>query len=343
MAFLNFVSRILAYSDVSPTGNPKRRLCDWSRDLLSLPVCRPINQVFELQPLEELEVFDGTRDLAYDNSTEFSLSFLSGTRDLYRLAWTGNGTAPGFRIDRALGLTDSIVITPQGNLTVLVTNVGLVTGPSGPSGPEVLGNKASFSGVQIGDSVYIPGVTTNDTSLFNPMNEGYWTVLGVSGDYTTLTLGRTPGTVFEAASDNVTLTNATQFQVFSSGCVQIGDTLDLISGFSAQALRSFEIIRVTASSIDIRSSLPLANEVVTSDSTYLNIYSSAKTFVALETNQEIAVKMNGNTDESCRVEPILADGVCGKVGIYQKFGTVYWMSLKNRTTAICTVTLISME
>jgi hypothetical protein len=340
---MNFVSRILAYSDVSPTGNPKRRLCDWSRDLLSLPVCRPINQVFELQPLEEVEVFDGTRDLFYDETTEFSLNLLSGTKDLYRLAWTGTGTAPVFRVDRALGLTDSIVVTPQSNLTVLVTNVGLVPDPSNPSGPEVLGNKASFSGVQVGDSVYIPGITTNDTALFNPMNEGYWTVLGVSSDHTTLALGRTPGTVYEAASDDVALTDAAQFQVFSCGTVQIGDTLDLIAGFSAQAIRSYEIIRVTASSVDIRSSIPLTSEVVTCAGVYLNIYSSAKTFVALETNQEIAVKMNANTDESCRVEPILADGVCGKVGLFQKFGTVYWLSLKNRSTAICTVTLISVE
>jgi hypothetical protein len=216
----------------------------------------------------------------------------------------------------------------------------MVTGPSGPSGPQVPQNKPSFGGVQVGDTVYIPGLTTGDTASFSPMNEGYWVVLGVSSDLTTLTIGRTPGTVYEAAADNVSISNASQFQVFGSSGVQIGDTLDLVSGFSAQALRSYEIIRLTASSVDFRSSFPLANQILIPGVSSLNVYSSAKTFITLETDQDLAVKFNGNTDESCRIEPFLAGNI---VGVLHKCGTVYSLRLKNRSACICSVTLISVE
>ena len=343
MPYLNFVSRILAFSDVSPNSNPQRRLVDWSRSLLSIPVSRPLNQVFDIQPLSEVSVFDGTRTLSYTGTSQFSLALVTNTVDLYRLTWTGTGTAPIFRTDRApnilnqfsggTGAVGYINITPQPNQTVTVTNTDITGTPL-----------ATWSSVQVGDNVFIPGVTTGDEVVFNPMNEGLWIVLGISSDFKALTLGRVPGTVYSASTtiDSQVLDDLSEFQVFSSSGVQTEDTLDLMSGFSSQALRAYEIVGITPTWIEFRSSLPLASETVVPGAGSLNIYSSQKSFISIETDQELAVKLNGDTSEHNRITPTLIDGG-DRVGIFNKVGTVYSLSLKNRSTSVATVTLISME
>lgn len=351
MPYLNFVSRILAFSDVSPGANPQRRLVDWSRNLLSIPVSKPLNQVYEIPALTEVEVFDGTRTLAYTGSSEFSLALVTNTSDLYRLTWTGTGTAPVFRTDRAPNILNQfsqvggsgtgpnsgdvgyINITPAANQTVTVTNTDNTGTPL-----------ATWSSVQVGDNVFIPGVTTGDEVCFNPMNEGLWVVLGISSDKKVLTLGRVPGTVYSAgtALDSQAIDDTDEFQIFSSSGVQVEDTLDLISGFSDQALRAYEIVSVTPTWVEFRSSIPLASETVVPGASSFSIYSSVKSFISIETDQELAIKMNGDTSEYNRITPFLTD--CGdQVGVFNKAGTVYSLSLKNRSTTTANVTFISVE
>ena len=345
MPYLNFTQRILAFSDAKSSSNPQRRLVDWSRSLLSIPVSQPLNQVFDIEPLSEVLVFNGTRTLGYDGTSGFTLGLVPGTVDTYRLTWTGVGAAPVFRTDRAPNILNQAVggtpatfygyisISPQPNQVVFVTN------------PDIGGNPlATWTTIQVGDQVFIPGVTTGDEAVFDPMNEGLWIVLGISSDHKTLTLGRTPGTVY-SASTSINTTNIDdvgEFQVFSSAGVQIEDTLDLIAGFSSQALRAYGVTCVTPTYIEFTSSLPLSSEALIPGASSFNVYSSQKRFLGIETDQEIAVKLNGNTAENDRVSPVLAD--CGdRVGVYSKFGTVYSLSLKNRSTSVATVTLISCE
>ncbi len=72
------------------------------------------------------------------------------------------------------------------------------------------------------------------------------------------------------------------------------------------------------------------------------IYSQAKRYVLVETDQECALKFNGATDESNRIEPILAAD-SEQVGFQERYGTVFSLSIKNRSTAIANVTFISAE
>ena len=257
----------------------------------------------------------------------------------------GVGSAPAFRTDRAPSILNQSVggtpatfygyisISPQPNQVVFVTN------------PDTGGIPlATWTTVQIGDQVFIPGVTTGDEAVFDPMNEGLWVVLGISSDHKVLTLGRITGTVYSASTSINTsdIDYVSEFQVFSSSGVQIEDTLDLVSGFSSQALRSYGITCVTPTYIEFRSSLPLSSEALVPGVGSFNVYSSQKSFISIETDQEIAVKLNGNTSETDRVSPILASEG-GFVGVYSKFGTVYSLLLCNRSTAVATVTLISAE
>lgn len=299
---------------------------DWRRQLQGVPVRNPKTSTLSIDPLAEAIVFDGTRSLTADNTTEYALTSSSlDPSSRYRLAWTTTGTAPGFRTERALSLTGgSITTVLNANTTLTVTHSA----------------GAVFGAVQVADIVFIPGISTGDTSLFDPTNEGEWTV--ISATSTTLVLSRLPGGVFSGASETKAITTVYQFQAYTSSGVQVGETLDITSGFAASTRKSYKIIAVASRYVEFISTSPLAAQTVVPGSTAVKVYSSAKRYVYTETDQAVALKFNGCTDETNRLEPIIA-GDPAFIGISEKWGTAYSLSIKNRSTAVATITVISVE
>lgn len=224
MSTLTLNSRILAYEDTVQTNNPYRRSVDWKRDYQGLPVYNPKSESFQVSGLTSYEVFSGERTTGIDLSTEVDLTALSDGAT-YRMRWTETGTSPGFRTARDVsGMVDAEGLDAV--LTLLSGNVVTVTSEGG----------SVFGDVEIGDVVYIPGQSTGDTSLFDTLNEGEWTVLAASA--TQLTLTRPSGVDFTGATETVEITDADQFQVFSAAGVQVGDTLDLTSDGPAAVVYS---------------------------------------------------------------------------------------------------------
>ncbi len=323
MATLTRTGRILMFDDTPSNRNPLRRHADWQQNVQALPVLGPQGpRDYTLAPGEELTLFNGTRSLTANGSTEYDLALSVLDSSRYRLTWTGTGSAPGFRTARVVAVGGgNLIIAVQTNDTILVTSS--------------LG--AVFGAVMVGDDVLFPGVATGDPAVFDPLNEGLWTVLAAAAGQ--LQLARKPGTAFSATSETVALTDDDQVLVFSAAGTQVDDLVDLVAGFSASALRAYPVAAVTAKWIEFTSTLPLAEETVVPGVSGLKVYSDAKRFVYLETNQEVAVKLNGNTGETDRVEP-LPDG---SNGWFEKVGTTYSLAVKNRSTATATVTLISAE
>jgi hypothetical protein len=200
---------------------------------------------------------------------------------------------------------------------------------------------AVFDNVSPGDVVYIPGLSTgSQAGIFNGLNEGYWSILDVSS--TRLVIARNPGAVYESFAETVTITSNASFQVFSSAGVQLDDTLSLVSGFSPALLQNYEIVAVTATSIDFISGTTLPPvATVTPGVNGVVVFAEAKSFIALETNQNIDVAINGN-EAGFTVEPILA-GDPNKVGVFQLTGTVYTLVATNKSTQPATVRVISVE
>lgn len=325
MAQLNVLTRILAYADTQATNNPTRRIVDWKREYLSLPVSNAKSEEFELTSLDSKTVFSGSRSLLIDGTTVFNLTALS-TEGQYRLAWTGTGTAPAFRTARSVAISgDHINLTANSNRTLTMTSdLGTV-----------------FGAVVVGDTVFIPGVSTGDASLFNVLNEGEWTVLTASSS--TLVLTRPTGVSFSGATESVNITDNTQVQFFSAAGVQVGDVLDLVSGYQVAARRSFTVSAVTARRVDFTSNITLANEsAITPGATSTYIYSAAKNYLYIEADQEVAVQVNGDTSELNRVVPLSA-GDSTLVGVYYKIGPVFSLIVKNRTTSTANVMVITAE
>lgn len=325
MSILNRTHRVVAFDDTEVNSNPSMRHVDWRRDLSGIPVDLPKGYTVRIDPLAEVALFNASRTLTVDVSTELSISLSPLDTDRYRLSWTGNGTAPGFRTDRGLTLSGgSVTMALQANNTVQVTH----------------SSGAVFSAVQVGDNVFVPGVTTGDPAVFNALNEGSWVVLGASS--TIITIARTPDMVFQGVSETVAVSANDQFLAYSITGVQVGDTLDIISNFAVQARNSYQILSVTSRWVEFVSAVPLLAQTLTPGVGSFAIYSDAKRYVYLETDQSVAVKLNGNILETDRVDPFLPADVKMR-GPFEKWGLTWSLSVKNRSTASANVFIITAE
>lgn len=277
------------YSDGAVNSNPAKNNFDWSVTR-AVEMDNPGNQVYELAPGEVKTIFDGTRSLGINGSSQFTLALTSLAATRYRLTWTGTGAAPVFRTSR--GLTnggDSLTLTSNANSTLTVT---------GPAG--------AFTGVVAGDTVLIPGPTTGDTStVFATTNEGLWLVLTATS--TTLQLRRPTGVAYTGESEVVSVVSDGQFLAYSAAGVQVGDTIRLSAGFSASALQAYEIVAVTPTWVEFYTTSPLAvTETAVPGVSGLVIYNNAKNFVYLEYTQACLIQFNGNTSTGEIFEPWVA-------------------------------------
>lgn len=326
MSLLNLSLAIVAFDDVPSYSNPRRRRPDWQRLMQGIPVERPGITPVTIPPLSTVEVFSGVRTLTANALTDYDLANVpSVSTSRYRLTWGGAGTTPGFRTARAVASSGgNLVLTLNANSTVTATSS--------------LG--AIFGAVAAGDTVFVPGAATGDSGPFDPLNVGYWTVLAAAAAQ--LTLGRSAGTVFEGATETVAITDDAEFQVFSAAGVQVGDTVDISAGFALSAQAAYEVVAVTATRLEFESAAPLADETAVPGTAGLVVYSAAKRFVHVESDQPLAVRYNGDTTDNNRLDPwIPADD--SLIGYDSKVGTVYSLALKNRSTQTANVTFISVE
>lgn len=328
MSLLNRTSHIVVYDDIQQApSSPQRRIADWKRANTRVPVLSPKSQSFEIAPLSESVIFNGIRSLTHDNTSQYDLALVSASLpSQYRIKWTGTGTAPGFRTNRNLTLTGGTLTTVlNANQTITVTHSG----------------GAVFGAVQVGDVVHIAGTLTYETGPSDTLNQGDWTVL--SANTTTLVLAREVGSVFTGASEAVALVSNDNVVAYSATGVQVGDTIDISGGFSVSSRTAYKISTVTAKFIEFTSTVALAQELaVIPGAASLSIYSSSVRYLYIETTQNCAIKLNGQTDEGNRLEPLIP-GDTEKVGFFEKWGTSFSLSVKNRSTSIANVTVFTAE
>jgi len=323
MPTLNLSLQALAYTDSQPNNNQMRRLIDWKRPLQGLDVDLPHSTTTVLQPLQEKVIFSTLVALTINSSSQFSIIASPLGDGRYRLAFTGTGAAPNFRTDRNLTLAGgNVTITLNTNQTVTVTHSA----------------GAVFGAVVVGDNVFIPGINTGDPHLFDPMNEGEWNVLAATA--TTLTLSRATGSIFTGVSETVPVTLNSQFLAYSSAGLQVGDTFDISAGFSPSTTGSYIAAAVTSTFVEFISTVPVAIETAVPGVAGLIAYSGSKRFVCIETDQSVAIKSNGNTAETERLDPI-APANDDLTGIYVKWGTCYSLSIKNRSTEKANVVILT--
>src|SRR6185436_2526952 len=146
-ATFNITTRSLAFSDPNGNGNdPQKRNVDWNSSI-SIAVNNPTSVPYTIAPGASLTLFDGSRAISADGTTQWTLSLSTLASDRYRFTNTA-GTAPALRVDRNLTLnTVSVTVTANANQTATFT-----------------GTAGNFSAVQVGDTVFLPGPQTGDSA-----------------------------------------------------------------------------------------------------------------------------------------------------------------------------------
>ena len=327
VGFLTIVSRALGFGDPSPNNDPQLKFFDWTRNQQAVVVNNPRQLPGTLPAGQSVVVFDGTRTLATDGTTAFGVTLSplnQGTR--YRVTWTG-GTNPVLRTDRGLALTGQAV-----TIAISANQVADMT----------LGG-STFTTVAVGDTLFIPGVTTGDSAgPFNPQNEGAWNVIAVLSA-THIQLVRPTGSSFSGSSETQTVTSNPQVSAFSAAGVQAGDSVTVSSGFSVTNQKTFVIDRVTSTWFEVISSAPLATESgKTPGAAGIAFYTTVKRWMRVEVDQVVVVQLNSDVGLTNGVQPI-APGDPSQMGWFEKWGAVYKLTIVNQSAVTLNYTTLSAE
>lgn len=315
---LNFLLYLNAYADSNPSNNPSRSNFKWTRDINGLFVSNPSSLEFSA-PGETKTLFNGTRTLTQDNTTEYSIALapIAGQNTTYQLTWSG-GTNPGFRTSRTSGAdaTTQVTVTLNGTVLTFASTGGTPFNLTG-------------GGVQVGDFVQIG-------SLFNIANQGQWQIIALTATSFSVV------NAFGVAEGPYTLGSgfATQIDIFSAAGVQAGDTLLITGGFSPVTQGAYLVTTVTDMWVQFSSTavLPTEGPITTEAITF---YYDAQRLVYLESNQKVTMVINGQAGNE--IDPI-ADCKCVRQpGMFLRMSTIYSMTVTNISESTATLYLASVE
>lgn len=325
-ATLVIASLTRAYSDTPNTAAPTMKSIDWASQV-SVPVSNAKTEPYKLAPGETLSVFSGVRATGVDGTTQFTLALSTLASDRYRFTAT-SGTAPALRTDRGLTLnTASVVMAVNANQTVSMTSAS-----------------GSFSAVQVGDVVFLPGPTTGDAAtVFGVANEGLWSVLSVAGDGSSMQLARPADTTFDAAGETVTVASNAQVQAFSASGIQVGDQVNISAGFASSVQRSYTVLAVTPSWFEAvcSAALPIA-AVATPGASGIQFFAAAKRFLRLLADQECIPRLNGDSGATNRMSPWAA-GDKQLMADFCKVGPTWSLTVQNASATQMNLLVISAE
>lgn len=324
---LNLSLKILAFTDIESSSNPRLKNVDWFRDMAGIPVHNPMSEAHSIAPGASKTIFDGTYASTVDGTTAFDLTLSTLDASRYRFTHSA-GTAPGMRTGRGLTLTGVLVtftVNANGTLTVSI-----------PAGPD-------FTNVVVGDNVFIPHTTTGDsTSPVSVLNAGYWEVLSKASS-TNITLVRPAGVDFEGVTQAVTLTANAQFRAYSAAGVQVGNSVDISAGFTLATRKTYEIVAVNDLFFEVISTTALAAQAgVLPGATGIVFFSTNKTFLYIEASQESSVRVNGDTGNFQRMSPSDASN-SARPAPYLRLGPTWLLTIVNLSATTLNVMLIHAE
>lgn len=298
------------------SNSPSKNFFKWTRESQS-SISSALSETFSVAPGESQSLFSGTIALTQDGTTQYSLALVPFQTSMYQLTNTG-GTAPTFRTLRSIGTDTTTQVTTSLNGPILTY---AFTG----------GTLPSLTSVQPGDNVLIG-------SDFNPANQGATGIWQIVSTTSTSFSVVNPTGVIEGP---ITLGSgfANQVRIFSADGVQIGDTLIISGGFSPVSWNSYQITLVTDAYVQFSytGSLPSEGPITTE----VAVYSMAKTFVYMESDQNLTITLNGGSPGPTIV-PTVING-SAYPGAFLLNGVVYSCSVTNNSINVANVTLLSAE
>lgn len=314
MGNLNLLVFLNAYSDTTPSNDPSLNNFKWSRSLNSLPIENTLSYPLSLAPGETRTLFNGSRTLAQDGTTEYSIALKPLNTSIYVLSAV-SGTLPAFRSARTTGAdaTTQITVTINGPVATFTSTSGTAL---------------NLAGCQVGDSVFVG-------NLFNIANQGLAKIISLT------TTSFSIQNLLAVAEGPITLGSgfAAQIQIFGATGVQAGDNLVISGGFSPVTQGTYQITAVYANSLEFCSLgiLPMEGPITTQA---IAIYSQAKQFVYLESDQSCSMIINNVA--AGNVSPFVISNST-QPGIFMRTDTIYSMSVTNNSTNTANLYLAAVE
>lgn len=295
---MNLLIFLNAFDDETETNNPSRNHFRWTRDLQSLSVSEPTSKCLTLPAGQSLSLFAGIQSTSADATTTWDIALKSGSSNTYVISHA-SGTAPDFRTKRVLGsdATTEVTVTKNAKLATFASTGGT---------PFDL----TAAGMVVGDEVRIgPG--------FNVNSQGKFKVLSFTTTSFTieneLTVAEGPIILGADFDDDV--------RAHSADGIQVGDKVDIIAGFSPASFGTYEITDVADNFIEFFSleALPTESAISNNPDAFL-IYRDAKSFLYIESDQTLDIKINGSAVTNNLV-PLRA-GVEIKPGVFMSSGSL---------------------
>jgi hypothetical protein len=319
MSKMNLLIHLNAYRDTTDTNNPALNHVKWNRDLQALSVSEPTSKCVDLPSGQSLSLFSGTVSTSADGTTTWDIALAPNSSTKYRISHNG-GTAPAFRTSRNEGhdATTQVTITKNAKLLTFTSTGGtafdLITGS-----------------VQVGDEVRVG-------AAFNSANQGKYKILSFTATSFTVEneIGQAEGPITLGASF------ATEINIFSQDGVQVGDKVDILSGFSSVTFGTYDIVDVSHDYIEIYSgeSLPTEAGVSNSPDAFL-IYRDAKQFLFIESDKKLDIKINGSTITN-EIIPMTA-GTAKKPGFFMSSASIKSAEIINKDQSTATVFYVTAE
>lgn len=300
MSILNLIVRLVSFRR-SNTSSPQLNHFKWTREIVNVPVNDPVSMDYTLDPGQQIELFNALKSTSHSPTSQYQISHVAG--NIYKIEWTGVGSAPNFRTPRAIGVDN----TTQVDLAVDI-NTGIVTLTT-PSGTPI-----NTSTIVVGDVIHL------SASAFAVNNAGSFPIIAVGPTYIMYkNPSATPQTVTLGSNYNKKL------KVFSSAGVVKGDRVLLRHNTHAVVNGIYEITDVLDDTLFIFStqSLPPITDV----SFELVIFSAGKQLIYLESDKPLAIQINNVWESDLEVFP----GKPTQPGIYLKKSLVYKLVVRNKS------------
>lgn len=321
--FLNVITHILAYDSKTTTDNPIRRYADWARRIFNIPVQEPVSSHIELEPLTSRVIFDGSRTHNLVAGTSLvSLALIDSKKSKYRLS---TDELDAFRSSRVVASITDCQVTVNNN-SVVIFDFGA----------------ANLAAVQVGDIMRIKTKLLYDDQpfAFNPLNGGYWKILSVAAGQVQAV--RMKGEAFSAVNETVQSV-AGDVEFFSAQEIQVGDKVKISGTLSSVSHRIYNVADVNPQYIDLVSSQPLPEEEdVEYQADSIVFYTQAKKLLYIESDQELVIRVNGDTSENITIIPVIV-GDANAPAYFHMWGEVYKLELLNKSVNSATILCIEGE
>lgn len=294
MSLINVSLNVVSYADTPVSVNPQVKHADYAWSLLGFPTDNPKQVPINLAPGESATVMSTARSISFTGATSFEIAQVAATTNAQLIG------AYGARTARADGDATTEWAITKSNKLIRMTHTGTGTAPT-------------FGGMSAGD-----GLTLG--TGFSALNQGDYTIVKVGVDFVE----------FEHES-GVAETIAAQAEIYSSGPVQVGDTLDLTdTAFAFPNRGQFIITRVTDALVEFSNPDAVPESGITGVvATGLVIYPDVFKWMLMAVEHRVVVKLNGDTGSGVEVEPPSEGDLVETPGLFLKRGKVYQVDIEN--------------